>query len=220
MKNTAESVAIYWGAFNPPTIGHKEVIDGVLEQGIVDRIIFTPDGMRKDKNYGTPPEKRREIIEIFFEELKAKHGEKIQICRYFLNKCWTSKNISIPQGHLETRSSKFFKCSETTTTRDVDRYFQNELWFSPYHIFGSDVAQEMKNWLNNDDEYIEKTLKKLFIGRPGYDFIDDGLENYILADIPDLTEVSSTTVREMLKNKIAVDALLTPWVHSYIQQEI
>ncbi len=197
MKNTAESVAIYWGAFNPPTIGHKEVIDGVLEQGIVDRIIFTPDGMRKDKNYGTPPEKRREIIEIFFEELKAKHREKIDISRYFL--------------HGENAGN--------TTTRDVDRYFQNELWFSPYHIFGSDVAQEMKNWLNNDDEYIEKTPKKLFIGRPGYEFISDGLENYILADIPDLTEVSSTTVREMLKNKIAVDALLTPWVHGHIQQK-
>lgn len=104
--------------------------------------------MRQDKNYGISPEKRIEIIEIFFSELKARHGDKVDISRYFMNQ----------------------EITEATTTRKVDAYFRETLGYAPAHIFGSDVAPDMPDWLGNENKFIEHKLRKIFIQRPGYDF--------------------------------------------------
>lgn len=195
MKTANENIAIYWGAFNPPTIGHAQLITGVIESWLVDKIIFSPDGMRTDKTYGIQKEKREEIIEIFFWELKRHLWDRIDISRYFLEK---------DLGH--------------TTTREVDTYFRETLGYAPYHIFGSDVAPDMPDWANNEDGFIQHELKKLFVNRPGYEFQWKWLSNYMLLDIGELTEVSSSCVREMIQNRLKVHDLLTPAVAAHIDE--
>jgi nicotinic acid mononucleotide adenylyltransferase len=77
----------------------------------------------------------------------------------------------------------------------------------------------MKDWSGNKDQYIEKKLKKIFVSRPGYDLKLDDIENYILADLPDLIEISSTIVREMLSVRQDVSQIVTQGVSQYIQNQ-
>jgi nicotinic acid mononucleotide adenylyltransferase len=77
----------------------------------------------------------------------------------------------------------------------------------------------MKDWSGNKDQYIEKKLKKIFVSRPGYDLKLDDIENYILADLPDLIEISSTVVREMLSVRQDVSQIVTQGVSQYIQNQ-
>jgi len=193
MKN---NIAIYGGAFNPPTLWHEKVISWILTSTQVEKIIFSPDGYRLDKNYWISQEKRKEIIYIFLDELLKK---------------WL--DVEIDPHFLDGKNWDF------TSTVEVDKYFQEKLGLSAYHIFGSDVVEWMKNWSWNKDQFIEKKLNKLFVSRPWYVVNFDELENYILADVPDLIEISSTVVREMLSIKQDVSSIITPEVSQYIQSE-
>jgi nicotinate-nucleotide adenylyltransferase len=188
-------IAIYGGAFNPPTLWHEKVISGLLTSKQVEKIILSPDGYRLDKNYGISQEKRKEIIEIFIKNL--------------LNK-WL--NVEVDSHFLEGKNWDF------TSTIEVDKYFKEKLGFSAYHIFWSDVIRSMKNWSWNDEHFIEKELKKLFISRPWYELYLEDIDNYILADLPDLIEISSTIVREMLSVRQNVSAVIVPEISEYIQK--
>jgi nicotinate-nucleotide adenylyltransferase len=187
-------IAVYGGAFNPPTLWHEKVISGLLTSKQVEKIILSPDGYRLDKNYGISQEKRKKIIDIFIESLLKK---------------WL--NVEIDTHFLEGKNWDF------TSTIEVDKYFKEKLWFSPYHIFWSDVIKNMKNWSGNNDEFIEKKLNKLFISRPWYELTLENIDNYLLADLPDLIEISSTVVRNMLSVKKNVNAIITAEISEYIQ---
>lgn len=120
-----ENIAIYWGAFNPPTIWHKLVIEKLLNQNKVSKIIFTPDWIREDKDYKISIEDRIRILQIFFEELRLE-WLNVDFEDYFLKKSWN------------------------TTTMEVENHFKNKLWFFPFYIFGSDIISSMPNWVWND----------------------------------------------------------------------
>lgn len=189
MKN----IAIYWGAFNPPTIWHFEVIEKLLVSQKVEKIIFTPDWQRVDKDYKIQREKREKILQIFFEELREK-WLNVEFEDYFLKSDWN------------------------TTTIEVEEYFSLKLWFSPFHIFWIDTISSMPNWVWNRDKYLENELKKIFINRKWFQIPEKiDMQNYQIYDLS-ILEISSTIVREMIKNKIKVDEILTPKVNQNIQE--
>ncbi|MGE4443732.1 MAG: nicotinate-nicotinamide nucleotide adenylyltransferase [Candidatus Altimarinota bacterium] len=188
-----EKIAIYGGAFNPPTLGHQEVMVKMLTKGYVDKIIFSPDGQREDKNYLISPEKRRAVIETFASEMCQK-GFNIEFEDYFLHN------------------------NSPTTTMEVENYYRQKLGFQPYHIFGIDTISSMPKWTGNTDKYLEKKLKKIFLLRKGFLLPDEiDMENYEILDL-DILEISSTLVREMLKNKLQVRHILSPGVYDYIMK--
>lgn len=190
-----ETITIYGWAFTPPTLAHKTVITSLLSRWLVDRIIFTPDGERADKSYALPENHRQNIILTFYEALK--------------NEWW---NIDLDAHFLE------WKNGGKTSTLDVDRYFTELLWYSPYHIFWIDVISWMKNWKGNSDGYIEHTLKKIFIPRKWYHVPQNiPLHNCMMTDI-EVPEISSTLVRERLKVKKSVAEILMPEVLTYIEK--
>jgi nicotinic acid mononucleotide adenylyltransferase len=45
----------------------------------------------------------------------------------------------------------------------------------------------------------------------------ENIDNYLLADLPDLIEISSTVVRNMLSVKKNVNAIITAEISEYIQ---
>lgn len=65
----------------------------------------------------------------------------------------------------------------------------------------------MSWWSNNEQRFIEKRLKKIFIKRPGFefDFEKNGFAEYTLLDIPDMLDISSSLAREMIRNKRSVE---------------
>lgn len=79
-----EKIAIYWGAFNPPTLWHQEVMVKMITKWYVDKIIFSPDGQRLDKNYWISHQERKDILEVFASEICQKWFN-IEFEDYFLH---------------------------------------------------------------------------------------------------------------------------------------
>ncbi|MCH8518368.1 hypothetical protein LAT59_01195 [Candidatus Gracilibacteria bacterium] len=191
-------IAIYGGAFNPPTLAHAQVVEEVLKKQVASHIILSPSGAREDKNFGIPQTERRRLIEIFFEVLQ-RDGLNVSLDTYFFE----GKNTGI------------------TTTAGEEKYFREQLGVSAAFIFGSDVAPNMSWWSNNPDRFIEERLKKIFIQRPGFafDFEANGFREYTLLDIPDMLDISSSLAREMLRNKQSVEGILFPELAEEIQKQ-
>lgn len=192
-----EHIAIYWGAFNPPTLAHAQVVQEVLKRKAASHIILSPSWEREDKNFWIPHMNRKKLIHIFLELLK-KDGLSVSLDTHFFE----GKN------------------GWNTTTAAEEAYFREKLWFSPAFIFGSDVAKNMPWWSNNEGKFIEERLKKIFIKRPWehFDFIANGFREYTLLDIPDMLDISSSLAREMIAGKRSVNGILFPEISAEIER--
>jgi nicotinate (nicotinamide) nucleotide adenylyltransferase len=196
MKTQVEQTAIYWGAFNPPTLAHAQVVNEVLKTSHISRIIISPSWEREDKDFRIAYEHRRIMIEKYIE---------------ILQRSWL--NVSLDDYFFEGKNKWI------TTTRAEEEYFRSKLWDSPFFIFGSDVAKNIPDWSNNQWRFIEERLRKIFISRPWYnfDFKWNWFGNYMLLDIPDMLDVSSSIAREMLSNKRSVAWVLHPEITEQIK---
>lgn len=190
-----EQIAIYWGSFNPPTIAHAWVITSVLEMTKIDKVIFTPDWERDDKDHKISLTHRKKMIEIFYEVLKEQ-WYNINFDTHFLD--WNNWN--------------------KTTAMQVRDYFRAKLWFYPRHIFWTDVAPAMPNWSWNYDKIIEEELKKIFVRRWWYEFNPNWFKNFILLETHDIPAISSSMTREMIANRLKVDTVLFPEIIDYIKK--
>lgn len=198
MKTLAEKTAIYWGAFNPPTLAHAQVITQVIEETDISKIIFSPSWEREDKDLIIPQQSRKKLIEIFIEVLQTQ-GVDISLDLHFFE--WRNEWI--------------------TTTAWEEKYFREILWFSPYFIFWSDVASRMGWWSENKERFIEEKLRKIFITRPGYefDFKANWFREYTLLDIPNMLDVSSSMAREMIARKRNIEDILFPEIVEEIEKQ-
>ena len=193
MKNIENRVAVYWGAFNPATNWHKFVIESILAKTSVEKIILNPDGPRLDKDYKIEPYHREKMIDMFVEYL-VKNGIDIEVDKHFFS----------------------WKNGRDTTIMQVKDYYKEVLWFEPSFVFGTDVINAMPNWKDNENQYIEKKLAKIFIKRPGSEYDLTWFENYQIIET-ELKDISSTKVKEFLKsNKTQVSELIIPEIRDYI----
>ncbi len=190
-----KEIAIYWWAFNPPTLAHQTVIQKVLTTTDVQKIILTPDWDRLDKNFWITHLDRKKLINIFYQKL-LKMWLNIEYCDYFLE--WKNKS--------------------NTTTMWVNKYFTDKFWFSPWHIFWIDVAKDMPKWSWNKERFIEQDLKKIFIPRAWYEFQKEELNNYVILELDFMTNISSTMAREMIKNKQKTNGILFSEIRKYIDE--
>jgi nicotinate (nicotinamide) nucleotide adenylyltransferase len=188
-------IAIYWWAFNPPTLWHLHVIEQIFKNSDIEKIIIVPDWFRLDKNYKIKEENRNKLIKIFINEL---------------NILWY--NIEIENYFLE------WKNNSDTTTYQVDKYFIKKLWKQPYHIFWTDISWEIEKWSWNPNKYIQKQLKKIFIPRKWYNFNKSNLENYKLIEVDSKSSISSTKVKENINNKEKIDKLVIKKIENYINK--
>ncbi len=187
-----EKVAIYGWAFNPPTLWHQTVMTKMLSQKKVDKIIFTPDWDRLDKDYWVSKNLRIKMLENFYESI--------------LNQWF---NVDFEDHFLKQKAQK-------TTTMDVERYFIEKLDLQPHHIFWIDVIESMPNWSWNINHYLENDLKKIFLNRKWFILPKNiAMKNYIVLDL-DILEVSSTMARQAIKTKQSVDSILSLPVRDFV----
>ena len=189
-----KKIAIYWWAFNPPTMGHFHVIKEVLKDENIEKIIIVPDWLRLDKDYEIKEYHRTRLIEIFIDELKIS-WYNIEIERFFLE--WKNKS--------------------NTTTYEVDKYFIEKLESQPWHVFWTDISSWIRDWTWNPDKYIQKKLKKIFIPRKWSNFDNFDLENYELVKTDIESDISSTKIKENLNKKLKIDKLVMKKIEEYIK---
>jgi len=193
MNNIKGAIAVYGGSFNPPTNWHKFVIESILTKTSVEKIILNPDGPRADKDYKIEHFHREKMIEMFVSDLR-KSWFDVEVDKYF----FSGKN------------------GRDTTIMQVKDYYKEILWFEPSFVFGTDVIKAMPNWKDNENQYIEKQLSKIFIKRPWSEYDLSWFENYQIIETK-LVDISSTKVKEELKNTNTwVSELIIPNIRDYI----
>ncbi len=168
--NTHTDIAIYGGAFTPPTIGHRAIVDALLGSEGIARVIIAPSGPRSDKIYALESDIRRRLIEVFIAEFDDPRVE------------W---------------DFSFFSGTADTTTLGMDSIYRERFGGSPYQVFGADVSHTMATWPNSPENrlYLLEDMPKIFFSRPWVelDLWDKWSYKVIHASIPD---ASSTLVRE------------------------
>lgn len=192
-----QQTAVYCGAFNPPTLAHKNIMERVLSYWDIERIIFCPTGPREDKTYWIADSIREEIFEIFCNEV-SQRWIPMGISRYF---------------YQDGRSTQ-------TTTRGVDIYMREKYGIAPYHVFWYDVIEKIPSWGDNPNLFVQQKLKKIFVSRPNFQANLSGFDNYRILELGDKNmNISSTLVREILKTRWDISHLTTPNVSQFLVEK-
>lgn len=180
-------VAIFGGAHNPITKGHIRLANYIIESKIVD-LVFVMPCYKSLYN--------KELVEGFHRLEMIKLTEKNPRVVAF---DWEIKNKIENKGTYEIMKM-------------LERHFLSDLYF----VIGMDNSQKVRKWLNGDK--ILNELKFIVVPRSNLEVTDKWflepphiyLENYL----PDT--ISSTTAKELLKDKKDVSNYLDEKVANYI----
>lgn len=194
-------IGIFGGTFDPPHVGHKKYADEIAVKLSLDRLLVIPTA--------TPPHK----------------GGKNPISsedRFAMVKILFADDIGVEVSDMEiARGGRSYTYETVTLLREI--YPDDELIF----ILGSDMLLSFHTWKNPD--VILSHVKICAVTRS--DSIDkEQLEEYVEEYFPknkerfitcnfDPIEVSSTQIRNAIRNGESVEGLVDRRVMEYIKEK-
>ena len=190
-------IAVMGGTFDPIHNGHLIVAEYVRTSLKLDKVIFIPSGVHPFKNNKniTEGKKRLDIL-----SLAIKSNEYFDISTMEINREGITYTID---------SIKELK----------EIYKEDEVYF----IIGSDIIFEIEKW--KDFEELIELCKFILLYRPGKN--EDKIENrieelkklygleFVRVEAP-LIEISSTEIRERVKEDLSIKYLVPEIVEDYI----
>lgn len=183
-------VCIYGGSFNPIHIGHLILANTVIEKLHLDEIIFVP---------------------CHIQPLKS-------------NKDFAEANHRLEMIKLAIQSNPYFTLSDIELKRKGKSYTIDTLKFfkkkydNLYFVIGADNIKEFHYW--KEPDLILKLAKLIVVNRGGFNIqIPKRIrgKEIITCSIPQI-EISSSTIREKIKNKQSIKYLVPESVENYIYQ--
>lgn len=187
------------GTFNPIHMGHLIISEYIRETFPLDKVIFIPSG--------DPPHKSTKDI-ISSDHRKAMVDIAIESNPYF-----TVSNIEI------NRIGKSYTIDTILHFKSL--YPNDQLYF----IIGADCLLELTSW--KDFKTLATSTTFLLCGRPGldemeiYNKIKDLKEEYnanIIYIKISLVDISSTSIRERVRNHKSIKYLVTNEIEDYIKR--
>ena len=188
-------IAIYGGSFNPMHRGHEQIVEYILKNLDMDKIIIVPVGI---------PSHRENNLE--------QSNTRLKICRKIFK-----NNSKIEVSDIEIKSDgKSY--TYDTLIKLIEVYGKNNEFFE---IIGEDSLKNFKTWKNykellkicklivfrrNDDE--DKEIDKEFFKNSNIIILKNEYYNY-----------SSTEIREKVKNGEDISNLVNKNVEKIILQE-
>ena len=188
-------IAIYGGSFNPMHRGHEQIVEYILKNLDMDKIIIVPVGI---------PSHRENNLE--------QSDTRLKICREIFK-----NNSKIEVSDIEIKSDgKSY--TYDTLIKLIEVYGKNNEFFE---IIGEDSLKNFKTWKNykellkicklivfrrNDDE--DKEIDKEFLKNSNIIILKNEYYNY-----------SSTEIREKVKNGEDISNLVNKNVEKIILQE-
>ena len=188
-------IAIYGGSFNPMHRGHEQIVEYILKNLDMDKIIIVPVGI---------PSHRENNLE--------QSDTRLKICREIFK-----DNSKIEVSDIEIKSDgKSY--TYDTLIKLIELYGKNNEFFE---IIGEDSLKNFKTWKNykellkicklivfrrNDDE--DKEIDKEFLKNSNIIILKNKYYNY-----------SSTEIREKVKNGEDISNLVNKRVEKIILQE-
>ena len=188
-------IAIYGGSFNPMHRGHEQIVEYILKNLNMDKIIIVPVGI---------PSHRENNLE--------QSDTRLKICREIFK-----DNSKIEVSDIEIKSDgKSY--TYDTLIKLIEVYGKNNEFFE---IIGEDSLKNFKTWKNykellkicklvvfrrNDDE--DKKIDKEFLKNSNIIILKNEYYNY-----------SSTEIREKVKNGEDISNVVNKNVEKIILQE-
>ena len=190
------SIALYGGSFDPIHIGHLITAETALETYNLERVIFIP-------SYITP--------------LKDRKLEASDKNRFEMTKLTNKDNMKFEVSDIEI-SNEGVSYSYNTVKYFSELYKNEKIYF----IIGTDRAKDLKKWYNIDE--LLKLVTFVFVARDEEDLykIVDGdvfykSISYEIMKSP-IIEISSSLIRDKIKNKNSIKYMITDECRSYIEE--
>ena len=188
-------IAIYGGSFNPMHIGHEKIVDYVLKNLDMDKIIIIPVGIpsHRENNLEQSNTRLKNCKEIF------KNNEKVEV-----------SDIEIK---AEGKSYSYDTLLKLIQIYDKDNEF--------FEIIGEDSLKNLKTWKNYKELL---NLCKFIVFRRKDDknteidseFLNN--KNIIILE-NEYYNISSTEIRNKVKNKEDISGLVNEKVKNLIEKE-
>lgn len=194
-------IGIFGGTFDPPHAGHKKYADEVRNKLSLDNLIVIPTATppHKQKKTSTTAEDRLNMLGLLFE-----------------------KDSGVLVSDMEiARGGRSYTFETVTLLRE--QYPDDELIF----ILGSDMLLSFHTW-KNPDVILEKVkicavtrdgeISKKMLGEYAEKHFPGKKERFIICDFEPI-EISSTEIREKVKNGLSVEGLVDAQVMEYIKEK-
>ena len=188
-------IAIYGGSFNPMHIGHEKIIDYVLNNLNMDKIIIIP--------VGTPSHRENNL---------EQSDTRLKICKEIFK---GNKKIEVSDIEIKSEGKSY---TYDTLLKLIDLYGENNEFFE---IIGEDSLKNLKTWKNY--EKLLKICKFIVFRRKDDENIQIDEEflnnkNIIILE-NEYYNISSTEIRNMVKNNENISNFVNKKVKKLIEKE-
>ena len=188
-------IAIYGGSFNPMHIGHEKIVDYVLNNLNMDKIIIIPVGI---------PSHRENNLE--------QSDTRLKICKEIFK---GNKKIEVSDIEIKSEGKSY---TYDTLLKLIDLYGENNEFFE---IIGEDSLKSLKTWKNYEE--LLKICKFIVFRRKDdkniqidEEFLNN--KNIIILE-NECYNISSTEIRNMVKNNEDISAFVNKKVKKLIEKE-
>lgn len=198
MGATVLKIGICGGTFDPIHLGHLAVAELVRSEYNLDKVLFIPSGM--------PPHKNLDNVTA-------------PIHRLNMVKCAVSSNPFFEAVALEVERSGYTYTIDTL--KELRGLYPEGTEF--YYIIGADVVMDLLSWKNAPEVF--KLTNFIAVMRPGFSneafnerlvFLRSKYEMNISSYQIPLLDISSTFVRDRIKEKKSVKYIVDRDVEEYI----
>ncbi|QYR64882.1 nicotinate (nicotinamide) nucleotide adenylyltransferase [Fusobacterium animalis] len=188
-------IAIYGGSFNPMHIGHEKIVDYVLKNLDMDKIIIIPVGI---------PSHRENNLE--------QSNTRLKICREIFK---NNKKVEVSDIEIKSEEKSY---TYDTLLKLIKIYGKDNKFFE---IIGEDSLKNLKTWKNYKELL---NLCKFIVFRRKDDknteidseFLNN--KNIIILE-NEYYNISSTEIRNKVKNGKDITGLVNEKVKKIIEKE-
>lgn len=194
--NNKEKIGIFGGTFDPIHFGHIKIAQKAKEFLKLNKIIFVPSGNPPHKNF-------------FYANKYDRYNMVIEALKNY-------KGFIVSDYEIKKEESSY---TIDTINHFISLYKNAKLYF----ISGADVLFDIENWKSPDE--IFKKCELVTLSRPSYNNIENksdaltkkygGVINIIKIDE---INISSTEIREKIKNGKDIKGLVPNEVINYIEK--
>lgn len=197
---TIKRLGVYGGTFSPPHLGHAHAAKAFLNDGDIDELVVIPTFVTplKDREEQTTAEDRLQMCRLAFSFSQSITVSDLEIQRG--GKSYTAQTLAALSSPDVALS---FLCG-------TDMLLSMDTWYHPEEIFrlARIVCMRREDAPENGALLMEKAASYKERFGAVIDFLD----------VPPLA-LSSSEVRERLKNGKGAEGLLSPSVLAYIREK-
>lgn len=186
-------IALFGGAFDPPHLGHLQVIINLFENKLADEVWLVPTGTHDFQKQMQPASIRLKMLEMLVDQLPLEYRDKVRIEQCELEREGVSHTID-------------------TLNQLSKQHSHDDLYF----VIGSDNLEKFHLW----ERYLEILERYPVIVYPRINYPFDSIyEGMIpLSGVKQIL-ASSTEIRKRLIEQESVEDMLPQEILDFIQKE-